>query len=87
MRDKIIERLRCIRHDISLLLQYSHMKINASDIHGAIDALMDVRDLEAEIKALEEMLSLLPVPVSTPLRHNALLLRHVLDPEPGPESV
>lgn len=38
------------------MFDYVHLKIKERDLHGAIDGLMDLRDIDSEIKAIEEML-------------------------------
>lgn len=37
------------------LLQYTYDKISQNDLHGAIDALMDMRELDAKIAILKEL--------------------------------
>ena len=37
-----------------LLMGYVYMKLEINDLHGAIDALMDMREIDAMIKCIKE---------------------------------
>ena len=43
-----------IKQARAVLLKYVYDKLEINDLHGAIDALMDMRELDAQIKILQE---------------------------------
>jgi hypothetical protein len=44
-----------LEHNKQVLIDYLLMKVSDSDWHGVADAAMDLRDLEAELKALRSL--------------------------------
>lgn len=48
----LFKRVVELKSQRKLLLEYTQIKIKEDDLHGAIDSLMDCRDIDAEIKGL-----------------------------------
>lgn len=52
-RQELSDRILELNAQKELLLNYTYIKIREEDFHGAIDSLMDIRDIDAEIKGME----------------------------------
>ena len=39
----------------NVLLEYVYEKLSSDDLHGAIDGLMDMRDIDSELKQIDSM--------------------------------
>lgn len=51
-RQELMKRIVELKAQKKLLLEYTQIKIKEEDYHGGIDSLMDVRDIDAEVKGI-----------------------------------
>lgn len=57
--DNIQIKINTTNFEKEIMLEYTYLKISEEDYHGAIDALMDLREMIEEVKVLNEMIELL----------------------------
>lgn len=54
--DRLISKIEALHIRKPTILAHVQLRIRDNDLHGAIDDLMDLRDIEAEIKSLDEVI-------------------------------
>lgn len=59
IKDSLIAKATALTSKKPTLVSYIKDKMDLWDLHGAIDGLMDLRDIDIEIKQIEEFIEML----------------------------